>query len=291
MTAASVPPDVVSEICSKLSLSNPGRIGGGAFKEVFRTSSEGGPRALKVCRPGGFSARSVREVDILAHCTHQSIAQLYQAGVHTSRGAQYQYAVEEFLAGGTLTQRYSAASPITPQAGIHIATHLTSALGFLTSLRGGCVHRDIKPDNIMFRDANSDPVLVDFGLVRVISEASLTQSWLLQGPGTPYFASPEQLNNEKRLIDWRSDQFSLGVTLSITCLGVHPYQANGEPLYAADTVLRAASRGPRTSSFGDRAIAHGLGFLVRMTEPWSHRRFRAPDELSAQLQQSKGSTS
>jgi hypothetical protein len=57
------------------------------------------------------------------------------------------------------------------------------------------------------------PALVDFGLVRDLSETSLTASWLPRGPGTPLFASPEQLNNEKALIDWRSDQFSIGVIL------------------------------------------------------------------------------
>jgi len=86
------------------------------------------------------------------------------------------------------------------------------------------VHRDIKPANIMFKEGLETPVLVDFGIVRDLAATSLTQTWSPIGPGTPFFASPEQLNNEKHLIDWRSDQFSLGVTLYFARTARHPYQ-------------------------------------------------------------------
>jgi serine/threonine protein kinase len=116
-------------------------------------------------------------------------------------------------------------------------------------------------------------------LVRDLSAVSLTHSWLNQGPGTPYFAAPEQLNNQKRLIDWRTDQFALGVTLSFVRFGMHPYQHTGEPKFSPKTVERVASRGPR--NVGTLQQFEGAGFpcLKKMTNCWPVERFRRPEEL------------
>jgi len=75
----------------------------------------------------------------------------------------------------------------------------------------------------MFRSGSDNPVLVDFGLVRALDDSSITQSWLMMGPGTPYFASPEQLNNDKYLISWLSDQFSLALTTAFALTSRHPF--------------------------------------------------------------------
>ena len=93
-------------------------------------------------------------------------------------------------------------------------------------LQPSLVHRDIKPANIMFRKNQPEPVLVDFGIVRDLSQTSLTASWWPSGPGTPFFSSPEQLTNDKALIDWRSDQFAIGVIASLLLTGRHPYQVD-----------------------------------------------------------------
>jgi serine/threonine protein kinase len=141
------------------------------------------------------------------------------------------------------------------------------------------VHRDIKPDNILLRNNGFDPVLVDFGLVRDLTATSLTASWALRGPGTPYFASPEQLNNQKDLIDWRSDQFSLGVVASFCQFGLHPYQTPDEPVFASTTVDRVASRGDFGSSFLNSVQNNGCAFLQKMVSPWPVSRYRNPANL------------
>jgi serine/threonine protein kinase len=139
------------------------------------------------------------------------------------------------------------------------------------------VHRDIKPDNIIFRADGATPVIVDFGLVRDLVRTSLTESWFMRGPGTPYFASPEQLRNEKPMIDWRSDQFSLGVVVALSTLGLHPYQEEAASL--AHTVDRVAERHSQTRRFIEAAERAGMPFLTRMTAPWPVERFRTPSDL------------
>ncbi len=66
------------------------------------------------------------------------------------------------------------------------------------------VHRDIKPANVLITSTN-EPRIVDFGIARFLDDASLTRTHALQGPGTPFYAAPEQLKNRKMMINHRTD--------------------------------------------------------------------------------------
>ena len=99
----------------------------------------------------------------------------------------------------------------------------------------------------------------------------------MRGPGTPFFAPPEQLRNEKPMIDWRSDQFSLGVVVALGAFEFHPYQEDGAS--PEQTVERVAERYPQTGRFVDAVTQAGMPFLIRMTAPWPVGRFRRPDDL------------
>jgi serine/threonine protein kinase len=129
----------------------------------------------------------------------------------------------------------------------------------------------------MFREDQVTPVIVDFGLVRDLSSTSLTQTWIAMGPGTPYYAAPEQLTNDKELIDWRTDQFALGILLAESALGYHPYSESGDT--TARTVERVAQReGPTDHCKADLA-REGLPAITRMIASWPVRRFRTPRDL------------
>jgi serine/threonine protein kinase len=158
---------------------------------------------------------------------------------------------------------------------VRLGRTLIGALDYLRSM--GLVHRDIKPENIMFRADKVTPVLVDFGLVRDLDEASLTQTWLVQGPGTPFYAAPEQLQNRKELIDWRTDQFSLGVVLAVCGFGRHPYADEGEP--KPRTVQKVIERRAATAQFTAWALENRLDALLRMTRTWPVERLRTPPLL------------
>ncbi|MBU1398685.1 MAG: serine/threonine protein kinase, partial [Proteobacteria bacterium] len=117
---------------------------------------------------------------------------------------------------------------------------------------------------------------VDFGLVRNLRETSLTLSHLTHGPGTPYYASPEQLNNEKDLIDWRSDQYAVGVVLAICLTGMHPY---GELSASPDNVVnKVLSRASHALSFVETVEQLGLELLLTMTSQWPVARFGKPEQ-------------
>lgn len=251
-------------------------VGKGAYKETYKvTTGAGEVRALKLLDPSKCNvARSEREINAMRRCNFPLIAKLYEYGTFDSSVGKYQYLLEEFLDGGSLSDRI-AHGRLSPESVRNYGGALARAIGHMKDLN--LVHRDIKPDNIMFRSNDPGPVLVDFGLVRDLSESSLTQTWLPQGPGSPYYSAAEQLNNEKSLIGWRTDQFSLGVVLGLCLTGAHPFTANSMTM--PETVAAVAMRNRCSQSFREQAKAQGLDNLIRMLEPWPILRYPSPQEM------------
>jgi serine/threonine protein kinase len=252
----------------------------GAFKETYRgrSAATGEIVAVKILptdASGAADVRLAREIAALRSFSSAVFPRLLVAEKFTARdGTVMEVVIEEFLHGGSLGDRL-ARGPLPHNQVVHLASRLIAALGLLAGRR--LVHRDIKPENIMFRSDDQEPVLVDFGLVRDLSQPSVTMTWLPNGPGTPFFAAPEQLNNDKHLIDWRTDQFSLGVVLSIAASGLHPYQLQGEnPL---SIVWQVASRKPIPVECRQRLTALKLAFIETMVRAWPVHRYTRVEAL------------
>jgi serine/threonine protein kinase len=271
----STPSEVARAFCAAKGHQFVGPVGAGAFKETFHiVLATGEPQALKVYQPGFSPERTSRELSAMQRCSHPNIGRLTSVAGFYHDGVQFLLSVEEFLSGGTLVSKLQRGLLCESEA-LDIGGQLVGAVAHIAS--HDLVHRDIKPDNILFRADGATPVIVHFGLVRDLVRTSLTQTWLIRGPGTPFFASPEQLRNEKALIDWRSDQFSLGVVMALAAFGFHPYQDDGATPNL--TVDRVADRGKQSARFVDVATQSGLPFLIRMAAAWPVERFRSPDDL------------
>jgi len=261
-------------------------VGAGVFKETYEaTDAEGQRHAIKVFRQDGDVERIRREVNAMLACDHPAIAKLRRLDVIDVPGADgCLFAIEDFLAGGTLGQRLTRLGRMLSVAETHgVGTILIDAIDHIADRR--LVHRDIKPENIMLRrDHDLDPVIVDFGLVRTLGESSLTKSWAGRGPGTPYFASPEQLCNDKHLIDWRADQFALGVSLAVARYGQHPFRTNANES-DSEIIERVSQRDCEVpTAFVQRVAQDGLPALARMVALWPVDRFCSSDELIAAWQ-------
>ncbi|MBN2209523.1 MAG: protein kinase [Candidatus Coatesbacteria bacterium] len=85
----------------------------------------------------------------------------------------------------------------------------------------GCLHCDVKPDNVMLvsKRGRYEPVLMDFGLNIDLSSGSKAEP-----RGTPLYAAPEML--EGRLVDARADIYSLGITLLEVLAGKLPFKGS-----------------------------------------------------------------
>jgi hypothetical protein len=175
--------------------------------------------ALKVLAPAlasqpGFKARFFNEGRIIAYLQHPQIVSIYDLGSH-----HHDYFLTmEFLSAGTLEQKIKQG--IGPGRAVQLIKQIATALGF--AHQQGVIHRDIKPQNILFRDDDL-PVLTDFGIARLVDggpQLTIPGRTL----GSPFYMSPEQINGGK--IDARADLYALGILFFTMLTNKLPYASD-----------------------------------------------------------------
>ena len=159
-----------------------------------------------------FVERFQREARTAAQLEHPNIIPIYRVG----RSGRVIYFVMKFLRGGALSAVVQERKKLTPPEIRRLLLEAGSALGY--AAQRGIVHRDIKPDNIMF-DEFGQCVLTDFGIAKAASGQKLTGTGM--SIGTPHYMSPEQARAQA--IDGRSDIYSLGVVAYQCLSGTVPY--------------------------------------------------------------------
>jgi serine/threonine protein kinase len=197
------------------------KLGHGGMADVYLGVQENLQRevAIKVLvsslfRDEQFSLRFIKEAQTAAKLSHPNIITIHDIG---QVGDTY-YIVMEYL-HESLNDRIKKVGIVSPREALEIVKMIASALDYAHNK--GFIHRDIKPDNIMFR-TDGTAVLVDFGIARAIdSTTHLTRTGM--SIGTPHYMSPEQCRGDK--IDGRSDIYALGVQLFELLTGKVPYKA------------------------------------------------------------------
>jgi serine/threonine protein kinase len=273
--------EVAEDWCRKEAHLFEGIAGHGAFKETFQVRSpEGDHLALKIYKSDPTYERSRREIEAMKRCDHPNIGRVIAVGTHDLGGKTFGFATERFISGGTLKARLDRGS-LSREEVLTIGDKLISGLTHLKDL--DLVHRDIKPDNIMLDGDVGTPILVDFGIVRDLQADSLTQTHLARGPGTPLYSSPEQINNDKEMIGWQSDQFSLGIVLALCLLRSHPFDGTGSDLFRlideeetgilSAIVGRIGARGGVDQDIARQLRNANLPAVLKLLAPWPVQRF------------------
>jgi eukaryotic-like serine/threonine-protein kinase len=258
-----------------------GWVGAGGMGEVYRARDIrlGREVAIKVL-PAAMAqdadrlTRFRREASSASALNHRNIVTVHD---FSADGGDV-WLVMELITGESLRAAL-ARGPYPLKKTLAIASGIAD--GLAAAHAAGIVHRDIKPENVMV-SADGTPKILDFGLVKqaaVVSDADSPTLAMVSDAGvvmgTAAYMSPEQARGEP--LDFRSDQFSLGVMLQEMSSGKHPFikqsgiatlaailnedpapHADHVPPRLRDIIDRCLSKSPedRYGSTGD--LAHDL---------------------------------
>ena len=233
--------------------------GGMATVYLAEEKKHGRKVAIKVLRPEITASlgteRFLREIGIAARLSHPHIVPLIDSG----EAAGFLYYVQPHVPGGSLRDQLEETRPrpLPLRDALRIAQEIGAGLDF--AHRKGFVHRDVKPENILFADGHA--VLADFGVARAWSDADARVTDAGLAVGTPEYMSPEQASGEAEL-GAASDVYSLACVVYEMLAGEPPFRGSGPRAIMAKQVTESPRplRGlrPEVPLATERAVARAL---------------------------------
>ena len=191
-------------------------LGGGGMGDVYLALS-GRPGFEKACVIKRLTPETLddpervkrfrREAEIVRSLSHGAVAQTIAVDDYAGEP----FIVQEYIEGKTLTQFVSAARSVDlgtlpVEIAIHIVREMSRALAYAHG--AGVIHRDVALDNIMVT-FSGEVRLIDFGIARSVSDATLTMPGTIVGRWT--YTAPEVLTGARA--DQRADVYAAGVVL------------------------------------------------------------------------------
>ncbi|MFH0887667.1 MAG: DUF874 family protein [Planctomycetota bacterium] len=215
--------------------------------------------------------RFTREAQAMAKLKHPNIIQVYEVGT----ADKCHYFTMDYIKGASLEDFINDKKHRSTHRRVaEIIRDIASALDY--AHRQGIIHRDIKPSNILI-DLNNHPYLMDFGLAKEVTglDRSLTLSGSIMG--TPDYMSPEQARGNKKMINHRSDIFSLGATLYHSLSGHPPFR--GDELY--QVLDQVVNKDPIPPSRFIRGLPKDLETIcLKCMDKEQERRYQTGRELA-----------
>jgi serine/threonine-protein kinase len=268
----------------------------GGQKVVFKGTIAGEQYALKFAKlpelPDDLESeefpmsdvvvRAQREVETMRDCTSPHMVKLGPIGLSFTMidDQSLLYFSEEFIVGRDLRTILRSDGRLEPAQIVALGLHIVDAVHALWEL--GKIHRDIKPANIMRREGNDEYVLLDAGFAFDVVGESLSI-----GPvGTPLYFSPEQFDftNRRTVMDFRSDLFSLGVTMYQLATGQHPFWSPGDTSGSLFNKITTHNPGPPSTYVPD--FPKDLDeIILRMLGKSPHLRYRRCQQVIHALSQ------
>ena len=157
--------------------------------------------------------RFFREAQTAGSLSHANIVTIYDVGEEDQLG----YIAMDLLTGAPLSLFVKPEQLLPAPLTYQLMAQITDALEYAHNQH--VVHRDIKPDNIIYDDELQKITVTDFGIAYV-SDHSKTKTGVIMG--SPYYMSPEQILGKQ--VDRRSDIFSLGTTFYQLLCGHLPFE-------------------------------------------------------------------
>ena len=239
-------------------------LGKGGMGAVYLVRASGGERyAVKVMFPemvkkgSDYRKRFAREAEFAMKIKHKNLISVYDVGEDPETG--YCYIIMDYVPGGSVKDRLAAKGALPIAEAVSIAAQI--ALALEVAHRHGVIHRDIKPDNIMF-DADGTPKLADLGVAKFTDDehkTTVTTTGMIIG--TPAYMAPEQMMDSHH-IDARADIYALGVVLYEMLTGKRPTEGSSAVELLAKALKGEALPDVRTMRPEvSAAVAHVLSLM------------------------------
>src|SRR5437763_8943587 len=249
------------------------QIGQGGFARVFLSTDLRLRRlvAIKVLNPElnedeDLLARFEREAQSIADLDHPNILGVHDYG--EADGAVY--LVMPYIAGGALHDRLRAEKRLSPRQAGGYLRQIAGALDY--AHRRGIVHRDIKPQNMLLREEDGRLLLADFGIAKVLSSTTTSQT-RTGVMGTIAYMAPEQFQGQ---VGRATDVYALGCVLLQLLTGQVPYTGLTEQVIYGHVMGPVPSLVERTQGQAPAALQ---GAVERALAKQPAERFQTAGEL------------
>ncbi|MCP3062887.1 serine/threonine protein kinase [Myxococcus sp. K38C18041901] len=264
------------------------RLGVGGYGVVYRVEPVDSPGryfALKLTRHT-TEGRALRELTLLLdRAVHPNVVAVHACGRWPDIVTGHFYFVMDWVSGPPL---HVWADQHNPSFRRLAETFRRVALALDTLHAGDVLHRDLKPEHILLRDTEGDPVLIDLGASAYTGAPTLTTGPL--PPGTRHLRSPEAIRFHQR--HWRhpdaryqsvatDDLYALGVCLYRAATGHYPFP----PDWPADVLCAAITSQPPVapSELNPRVPPEFDAIILRLLEKLPEQRFQSGAELASTL--------
>ncbi|MFL5351906.1 serine/threonine protein kinase [Archangium sp.] len=230
-----------------------GPLASGSFGTVYRARRGGRPFAIKLVP---MEPRGDREVEALRLMRHPNVVSFHGYGFWPEEQPRFLVLALELVEGRPLNVWAQEENPSALELVLQVLLPLALTLADVHA--AGVVHRDLKDANILVREEDGQPVLVDFGAAGLEGAPRLTQ---LLPPGTAEYRSPEAWRFAR---EWEGEPYPFTPADDLWALGVITYELL-----------------TRTLPFGDRHDPGMVRAVLEETPP-------APHELNPRVPRALG---
>lgn len=229
--------------------------------------------------------RLKREIEILYRSNCENVVKVFSNKLNyvEYNGHNLYYYTEEFVNGTDINKLLQDKYLFSIEEIFNFAYCINNAISCLWANK--VIHRDIKPQNVIYDKINGRFVLIDPGIAFDLDDISYTQTG--QFIGTPLYMSPEQLHSKKRDLDFRSDHFLLGICLYSMATGVHPFFIKAKSVPEVQYNIINVRHRPILDYNPD--FPQGLSRIIdRLLSKEPFKRYRTPNLLIEDLKKAQG---
>jgi len=203
-------------------------LGGGGQGVVYKALQRGAVEqtvAVKTLRAEGLAAEGhvakfLQEMRLMTELDHPGLVSILDSGIEDGRP----FLAMPLMVGGSLTSRLKDGGLPDPQTAARWMADIARAVQYLHDKN--MVHRDLKPANILF-DAQGQPRVADFGLVRLVEQAGGTaQASSVVVEGTASYMAPEQASGQIKAVGPWTDVYGMGAILYEILTGCPPFRSD-----------------------------------------------------------------